>query len=127
MKEIELNDVSKILNKEWLIENVDLFTKHRSPTEIVLSQVANWKYFDEEHFEIKDLIFDSIYVYAFENGKEDYVFFNDNKDVGNGFQTFSPTTTELKKKLLLEIRDRIDEINNERIELLERMENICEL
>jgi len=127
METILLENVSKILNKEWLIENVDLFTKYRSPTEIVLSQVANWKYFDEEHFEIKDLIFDSIYVYAFENGKEDYVFFNDNKDVGNGFQTFSPTTTELKKKLLLEIRDRIDEINNERIELLERMEDICEL
>ena len=127
MKEIELEDATKILDIEWLIDKTEFFISTKEPASIRLSQIANWYYFDEQNLEIKELIFNSVKVYNYSQLPSDYMFILNDKSMNIGFPTFAPTITELKKKLLLDVRDRIDQINIERTELLERMEQICEL
>jgi len=125
--ELELEDVTKILDKDWLEENVGLFKISSEPQHVKISEDVMWYYFDEFNFEIKELVFNTVKIYSFYIGKPDYSFGINYHDIGSGFPTFAPTITELKKKLLINIRDRIDEINFEKKGLLERMEQICEL
>ena len=125
--ELELEDVTKILDKDWLEENVGLFKISSEPQHVKISEDVIWYYFDEFNFEIKKLVFNTVKLYSFYIGEPAYSFGINYHGIGSGFSTFAPTITELKKKLLIKVRNRIDEINIERTELLERMENICEL
>jgi len=128
MKTIELEDVSKLLDKEWLSENIELFATNRSPTHIKLLKSNKWYCFDEQKFNIEELIFNEVEIYSYRICDNlDYIFSNDGNVIDNGFPVFAPTITELKTKLLIDIRNRIDEIDIEKKELLNRTEDICEL
>jgi hypothetical protein len=102
--EIELDDMSKIMDHEYINKNVLWSgTNNQPPTRIKSKTVHHWVYYDEKLNEIKEFDFDNVVVnsfHCFAGTQFDFYFVLGEKGViGSIDIIYAPNLEELKEVL----------------------------
>jgi hypothetical protein len=117
-KVVFLDDISEILNYDFIRETVG-WCNHGDPMTVFNNgKINKWVYFNNDSNEIKEFEFDEVIcggMHGFGGTSYDYFFRMNNDNVNIGYNNFAPTIDKLK---LL----KIEEINNE----VKRIDNLIE-